>query len=168
MDRHRPRASPRAGRGGRASQRRGVEPPDKERCADAYEASQKLERAGKLIEALAETSLCAHEACPAVLRAECTQWFSPLRARQSSLVVEAYDAGGGERFDVTVSVDGAVARERLDGRAFFLNPGPHRLAFRTEGGERASQNVVVREGSRADASWCASAPRERTRAGGRT
>lgn len=129
-----------------ASGRATAEDPGKARCADAYESTQKLERAGKLTEALAEVAICAHPACPELLRADCMQWLSPLRARQSSVVVEAHDASGAEVFLVKVFVDGVAVQAQLDGRAFFVNPGHHTLRFEGQGGEREEREVVVREG----------------------
>ncbi len=119
--------------------------PDKGRCADAYEATQRLDKSGKLIEALEQASTCANDACPAVLRSECIGWLTPLRARQSSLVIEARDDSGVEIFDLRVLVDGVVVQPRLEGRAFVVNPGRHTLSFERAAGAQ-TLDVVVREG----------------------
>lgn len=119
--------------------------PDKGRCADAYEAAQRLDKSGKLVEALEQASTCANDACPAVLRSECIGWLTPLRARQSSLVIEARDGSAAEIFDMRVLVDGIVVQPRLEGRAFVVNPGRHTLSFERDSG-RQTVDVVVREG----------------------
>ena len=121
-----------------------AEAPDKTRCADAYENAQKLERSGKINDALAEATLCSSSTCPEILRADCSKWLGPLRARQASLLVEAHDASGADLADVRVSVDGVVVREHLDGLAIFVDPGPHTLVL--EGPRREQRSIVVREG----------------------
>lgn len=118
----------------------------KAQCADAYESAQRLDRAGKVIEATSAAETCANSACPEILRVDCVAWLSPLRARRASVVVEARGPDQRELFEVVVSVDGAVVQQRLDGRAFFIDPGRHVLAFASPSWATEEMPVVVREG----------------------
>jgi hypothetical protein len=124
--------------------------PDKDRCADAYTAAQRLDRAGRLHEALDQAIVCAQSSCPGILRADCATWVGALSSRQSTIVVAVHDASGAELSDVVVTLDDARTplADRLDGRALSVDPGAHSLHLTAADGSRRDVALVVHEGER--------------------
>jgi hypothetical protein len=118
----------------------------KNRCADAYEATQRERAAGHLLAARTAGIFCAQSSCPDVLREDCAKWAGELGASIPSLVVEARGASGELLSDVRVQADGALFSEHLDGRSREVDPGRHRFHFEAAGFVPVERELVVLEG----------------------
>jgi len=118
-----------------------------EACMTAYESAQLQRRAGKLIDARAAAQTCGASTCPRAVASDCAQWFSELEKEIPSIVVSAND-GVTDVVDVRVSVDGKRTVDRLDGRAFEVDPGPHQLVLERKNAPARTLNILVREGER--------------------
>lgn len=119
-----------------------------EQCLNLHERGQLERSAGRLVEARSAFLQCSDESCPAVLRADCTDWFAETKLAVPSLVVTA------SRGDVDISlaelvIDGRSVSLALDGRQWELDPGEHIIEIRSEGGESFQKTVVLVPGQRA-------------------
>jgi len=121
---------------------------DKAECASASEEAQRLQKAGKLVDAQKQLLICTRSVCPAVVRQDCEAWLPSLEAMIPSLVVAARDEDGKDLVDVKVTLDGAIV-DTSSGRAVLLDPGKHMLHVDSPGKVSADQPVVVHEGERA-------------------
>jgi hypothetical protein len=121
---------------------------DKADCATASEEAQRLQKAGKLVDAQKQLLLCTRSVCPAVVRQDCEAWLPSLEAMIPSLVVAARDEDGHDLVDVKVPLDVALV-DTSSGRAVSLDPGKHTLHVESPGKIPADQPVVVHEGERA-------------------
>jgi len=120
----------------------------KQQCFSAHEQGQVARTARKHRAAAEQFAVCAQEACPAVVRDECSKWLTDARAAIPSVVPSAIDRQGRDVTNVKVSVDGEPLTEQLDGRAFELDPGEHTFVFVLADGTRHEQKFVLNEGER--------------------
>jgi hypothetical protein len=118
----------------------------KNRCADAYEATQRERAVGHLLAARSAGIFCAQASCPDVLREDCAKWASEIVASIPSLVLEARSPSGELLSDVHVQADGAPFSDRLDGRSREVDPGRHRFRFEAAGFVPTERELVVVEG----------------------
>jgi hypothetical protein len=123
---------------------------DKAACVSAAQEGQELRDAKKLGEAREKLLLCAQNACPEVIRNDCTGWLGDVESRRSSLVFSAKDGAGNDLSDVRVSAGEKLIVEKLDGSAVFLDPGEYTLVFEA-GGKQTEKKVIVAEGQKARA-----------------
>src|SRR5579863_43066 len=86
-------------------------------CADAYGKAQVLRDAHKLVSAREQLRVCARTSCTRFIARDCATWLGEVEARIPSVVLSAQEATGADIVDATVTMDGAVIAERLDGRA---------------------------------------------------
>ncbi len=121
---------------------------EKAECAAASEEAQRLQKAGKLVDAQKQLLVCTRSVCPAVVRQDCEAWLPSLEAMIPSLVVAVRDEDGHDLVDVKVTLDGAAV-DTSSGRAVPLDPGKHTLHFESPGKIPGDQPVVVHEGERA-------------------
>jgi len=117
-------------------------------CIQAAEEGETARNAGELRRARELFSQCAARECPVVLRRDCSSWLEDLDRQIPSVVVGAHDAQGHDVVDARVSVDGTPVRERLDGTAIELNPGPHVLRVERAGSVPFEIKLVVRAGEK--------------------
>src|SRR5689334_19729960 len=61
--------------------------PDKDECAFAYEAGQRLRQRGQLRSARAELTKCAQPSCPAVLAPDCKRWADEVASSLPTIIV---------------------------------------------------------------------------------
>jgi hypothetical protein len=120
---------------------------EKQACLTSYEQAQQLRQQGKLKASREQLAVCSREACPKFIRTDCVKWQEEVVASLPTVVVEARDPQGKETILVRVVVDGAVMAERLDGRAFDIDPGPHNVRYEY-GDDVIEERVVIREGER--------------------
>jgi hypothetical protein len=111
-------------------------------CLSAPVAGQKLQRAGKLIEARAQFQVCARDVCPKVVVQACTRWLGEVDADLPSLKLSAQDERGQELSDVGVSIDGA-ATVPIGPNALAVDPGTHQLVFHRDGSPDVTRQVTV-------------------------
>lgn len=120
---------------------------DKLACAVAYERAQLLRNQDHLRAARDQLAVCARASCPTSASADCTRWLGEVEQSTPTVVVEAYGAGGHERYDVKVTFDGAPLVDHLDGRAVAVDPGVHVFRFEA-GGATREQQLAVHEGEK--------------------
>jgi hypothetical protein len=119
-----------------------------EGCVASYDAAQRLQHAGKLLEAETEAIACAQDACPAELRKDCLRWDDDVRRSTPSLVVHAVGADACDLETARVTIDGRRVAERLDGKALPLDPGAHAVRIEASGLSPMEQRVIVSEGEK--------------------
>jgi hypothetical protein len=120
----------------------------KEECISASEDGQLLKVKGQLIAAREKLVLCADRSCPGALRRDCEAGLEELERITPSIVLGAKDATGRDLTDVSVSMDGALLVEELDGKAVAVDPGKHVFRFEAEGLPPHEEKIVVREGQK--------------------
>jgi hypothetical protein len=124
------------------------QPDDKQACTDAYVANQKLRKDGKLTLAREQLLLCAQEACPGPIKADCVKWLGDLEQNIPTVVIDAKDREGRDTTAVRVLVDGQKVAEKLDGRPLAIDPGEHTLRFEYDGADPIEQRIVVQQGAK--------------------
>ena len=117
-------------------------------CIAAYEQTQTLRKDGKPMAAKVQAAICAREACPALLTKDCSKWLAELEASIPTVVLDPRSPAGALRADARVKLDGAALTEKLDGKAFPIEPGSHTFVFEADGAAAVEQTVVVREGEK--------------------
>jgi len=118
---------------------------DKQACINASEAAQKLRDDHKLIRAREQFLMCAKEACPGAIKADCADQVEKLRTKIPSIVVRAKDSKGSDLIEATVSIDGTLAAQKIDGMPIALDPGVHALKLETSGAAPVEKQIVVVE-----------------------
>ncbi|MDI1446904.1 hypothetical protein [Polyangium sp. 6x1] len=118
----------------------------KQACADASEQGQELRDQGKLLAARERFLACAAEACPAIVRKDCTDWLADLDERTPSIVLDARGGAGQDLVDVRVLEGERVLASSLDGKAIPLDPGEHNLRYEWPGAPAIEERIVLREG----------------------
>jgi hypothetical protein len=122
---------------------------DVQACVAASEKGQRARSAGKLREAREHFTVCGAESCPALVRNDCAHWNAELASILPSVVFGARDKQGRDLFDVTVSMDGEVLLNKLDGKSVTVDPGKHTFRFEMAGAEPITEVVLIKEGERA-------------------
>jgi hypothetical protein len=113
-------------------------------CIDAHTDGQVLRNQGRLVAARDSLLVCASDACPAIIRAECATLAAAVESETPSVVFAATDAAGDDVGDASVRIDGGDAHA-LDGRAVPLDPGPHAFVFDAPGRDARDARIVLRE-----------------------
>ncbi len=124
------------------------DPNRKAACAAAYEKGQEAQNESKLVEAREFFLACSAEDCPNVVRTECNAALPSLDTSIPTIVLGARDDKGNDIVDAEVKIDGAIVSRRLDGKAIFVNPGPHQFQFSTPNAEAIERQIVVRVGEK--------------------
>lgn len=124
---------------------------EKQACLTASEKGQTLRSESKMREARTLFQVCARPACPKIVRVDCAKWAAELNQIAPTVVFGARDASGKDLVDVTVSMDGEVLVETLDGKSVVVDPGKHDFKFETNDGQSVTESVVVKEGEKARA-----------------
>jgi hypothetical protein len=117
-------------------------------CIDANESAIRLRKDHKLVAARDQFAICALEACPAEIRAECSARLKDVNDSIPTIVFEAMDSAGNDLTEVEVHVDGKPLVPRLDGTALPLDPGPHTFTFEAANKPFVSKNIVLHEGEK--------------------
>jgi hypothetical protein len=118
-------------------------------CIQASDEGQVLRDQGRLLAARARFFACSREACPRIVRADCTAWLADADARIPTVVLGAQDVDGHDLAGVKVTLDGAPLADRLDGRAVPVDPGQHAFVFEhvSPAGRRSvALSALLREG----------------------
>ena len=116
---------------------------DKAACLDSYVKAQKLRQDAKLRTAMSELAKCSREACPAMIRAECTKWQTETEQSIPSVVFSVHGPDGSDLTDVKVTMDDEVLASDLKGTAINVDPGPHRFLFERPGNAPKELKLVV-------------------------
>lgn len=118
-------------------------------CVSAFERGQQQRNNAHFVESRASLLQCARPECGDVLLRECTRMYSEVEAALPSVVFSARDeARGADRRDVSVSIDGKLVLDSLDGKAMPLDPGQYRLTFAAPGVEPITRDIVLRTGEK--------------------
>jgi len=120
-----------------------------EQCSAAYERTQTEKLAGHYVAASAAALECSQIQCNSAIVQECVRFYSALEAETPTLVFSARKAEGGELVDVRVEMDGKVAAEKITGRPFSVDPGPHEFVFIHPQRGRMQLNETARVGDKA-------------------
>lgn len=116
-------------------------------CIDQNLRAQRLEREGKLREALAELVACAEPACPSAVRGDCASMLTRVDRRLPTIAVVARDARGEDLSSVRIAIDDGPAVDQVSGRSFAIDPGPHVL-HASAGEERRDLTITVVAGQK--------------------
>ncbi len=114
-------------------------------CVPSYDSSQRLRRAGKLVEAKKALLTCAQQECPAPVAKECTRWLREVTESLPTVVFGARDEHGQDLLDVRVYDGDELLADKLDGRAVFVNPGQHEFRYEFADGKQVTEKVLIRE-----------------------
>ncbi|MDF3066784.1 MAG: hypothetical protein K0R38_2385 [Polyangiaceae bacterium] len=118
-------------------------------CIDAHAEGQVERDAGRLLRASERFRACAVEACPAVIRKECTDLGATLEAQTPSLVVKAEDTRGQAIPGARASIDAGRELPKLDGTAISLDPGVHQIDVSLPDGRRQTVHLSLSYGEKA-------------------
>jgi hypothetical protein len=113
-------------------------------CTKSYESAQILKKNREYLAARRELQACIR-VCPAIVQRECGQWLDGLDSVIPSVVIHA-EAGGEDRSEVKVEMDGKVLLRRIDGKGVEVDPGQHDFTFSLEGFPPVKKTVLVHEG----------------------
>jgi hypothetical protein len=113
-------------------------------CFESAAEGQKLERAGKLLEARTSFVACAQKSCPTEVVSHCEEWLSTVSGAIPSVVLVGRDAQGRDVTDAAATIDGVAVKDAFSGSAVSLDPGPHRLHFVRAGSPPVDLTLVAR------------------------
>ena len=88
--------------------------------------------------------ICSAASCPDYIRKECAGRLDDVNARIPTLVVTAKSSAGEELTAVTVTMDGEVLAQRLDGTPLPVDPGEHTFTFEAAGYPLITNTWMVR------------------------
>ena len=121
--------------------------PMRDECAKASEDAQLLRIKTQLVAARDKLVLCSNDACPKLVKKDCSQWLDEVEHAIPTIVLGARDPDGKDLVDVHVALDGNALADRLDGKAISVDPGSHTLRFEA-GGQVREEKIIVREGEK--------------------
>ncbi|HEY0469307.1 MAG TPA: hypothetical protein VGC79_34185 [Polyangiaceae bacterium] len=122
-------------------------PPTKDECVDAFTRAQEERRDGKLLESRRDLLLCANQACPKLVRTDCTKGFDELTPLVPTIVFQIKDGAGQDRNDASVTLDNQPLSS-VTGSALEVNPGSHTFVFRAPNAEPVTLHLVILEADR--------------------
>lgn len=114
-------------------------------CEDSQKRSRTARDAGKLVEARTLLRQCSSESCPSVVREDCAEGLTNVEGRIASVVLSASDVAGTALVDVSVTIDGNEAVQKLDGRPLELDPGEHYFVFHVRDGRKTERRLFLLE-----------------------
>jgi hypothetical protein len=115
-------------------------------CLEAHEQAQETRRESRFSETRKLLRICAQEACPGLVRADCVPWLTELDRTYPKVVFDAYVDGRQEQA-AHAYIDGRLAADHIDGKPIELDPGQHVLRLEVAGFAPNEQTVVILEGS---------------------
>jgi hypothetical protein len=119
------------------------EPQEKAQCVEASDRGQQLRDDGKYRLAQDAFSRCARDSCPVIVRQDCVHWLLDLDQSSATVVIDAKDDKGNDLADVTVTVDGDVLAQKLDGKPLLVDPGQHLFRYEAAGFAPVEEHVVI-------------------------
>ena len=122
---------------------------DAETCVDAANRGQTLRTSRKLVLAREALIVCAADSCPTSLRKACIAWLSETEASLPSIIPALQDARGHDIPGVRVWIDGAPAKDWIDGQSISVDPGTHEVRAESSDAQvSAQERIVAREGEK--------------------
>lgn len=122
--------------------------PGPQQCVAASEAAIHLRKELKLRSAQAQLSICVSLSCPAEVREECARRIGEVNAAIPTMVFEVKTSSGNDVIDASVTIDGVVLTDRVDGTALRVDPGSHKFVFAAPGLVPLEKTFVAREGQK--------------------
>lgn len=122
--------------------------PTRDACVSASEDAQTFKLKGQLSAAREKLLVCSNDACPKVIRQDCSGWLDEVDRSMPTIVFSVHDASGSDLTDVRVSIDGTLLFEHLEGKAIPVDVGPHTIRFEVAGVPPKEERVVAREGEK--------------------
>jgi hypothetical protein len=119
----------------------------KAECVDALDKAQASKASRKLVSARANYVTCSHEACPDMIREDCSKGLREVDESLPSITLAA-TLDGKDVPDAKASLDGEAIEGGLDGRSIPLDPGSHSVRFERPGSPPQEQKIVAREGQK--------------------
>jgi hypothetical protein len=116
-------------------------------CIADLDKAQTARSGRKLLEARASYVACSNEACPDMVREDCSKGLHEVDEALPTLVLSA-SVDGKDATDASVVFDGERLSGGLDGRAIPVDPGPHLARFERPGSAVVEVKVVAREGEK--------------------
>jgi hypothetical protein len=116
-------------------------------CIAALDNAQGSRASRKLLDARTSYVACSHEACPDMVRDDCSKGLREVDEALPTLVLSA-SVDGKDATDASVILDGERLTQGLDGRAIPVDPGPHLARFERPGSAVVEVKVVAREGEK--------------------
>jgi hypothetical protein len=135
------------GAGSSASETPSVTAPDKAACVAALDKAQASRAGRKLLDARVSYVTCSHEACPDMVRDDCSKGLREVDEALPTLVLSA-SVDGKDATDAKAILDGERLASGLDGRAIPVDPGPHVARFERPGTGPVEVKVIAREGEK--------------------
>lgn len=103
--------------------------PEKARCAAAYERAQELQRQEAMSAARKQLVIC-RDACPGLLKRDCTAWLKDVDALMPTLLIKPRDAAGRPIQGARVTVDGELLADGTSPTTpLEVDPGERVLRF---------------------------------------
>lgn len=123
---------------------------DDRSCVEEHARGRELEQKGELLRARDAWKACSNDACPAIVREDCTKLADQTNGRIPTLRFRAVLPDGSDAAKVSFDVDGDGEMRELGSESIALDPGRHRFRFRAAGMLDASQelNLVAGETDR--------------------
>ncbi len=118
------------------------------KCVKASEEAQLLRDDGKYKRARELFVACTRDACPGIVKKDCTEWLAALDQSMPSVVISAKDGAGRDLTNVKVTVDGQPFADKLDGKPLALDPGEHALRFEAPGAAPVDDRLVMHAGEK--------------------
>jgi hypothetical protein len=117
-------------------------------CLISYEDSVTLKNRHALTAARARLLICSSTACPADIRNECVARGHAIDAAIPTIIFAFKDATGAALADVTVTMDGELLAEPLQGNALSVDPGAHTFTFDVAGRPKVEKPLMILEGQK--------------------
>lgn len=117
-------------------------------CLTAHERSNAFRKDKHLRDAREQLLVCAQDACPGDIRAECSRGVVEVTEAMPTLVVSVHDDVRGDLVDVALGIDGKPIASHLDGTAIPLDPGPREITITAPGRSSVSKTLVLLEGEK--------------------
>jgi hypothetical protein len=114
-------------------------------CLAASDASLKAGNEHRLRAQRQQLLVCSAASCPADIRNECVRRVDEVNAEIPTLIFEVKDPAGNDLTSVTITMDGEVLAQRLDGAALSADPGDHAFTFQTPGQPPRTRHYLLRE-----------------------
>ncbi len=118
---------------------------DLDACIGASEQAVAARKAGKLLEARKQLTICSAPACPDAMRASCQQRNADLGLATPRIAFQVTRLDGGDVGDVRLSIDGVVYAEHLSADPITLDPGDHEFRFEVPGVATLTKHFVLYE-----------------------
>ncbi len=122
--------------------------PTRAECIAASEDAQLMKIKSQLRAAREKLVVCSDDACPKIVKQDCSNWLDEVDRAMPTIVFGAHDARGRDLTDVRVTMDGTPLADHLDGKAIAIDPGQHTFHFEMEGAPARDEQLVVREGDK--------------------